>query len=226
MPTITITSSKGGCGKTTLSVLLATELARFGSVALLDTDPAQRAVKWHAKGDLDNPATTGETDFKAAVKLLRDLSERYDYVIVDTEGVESRLNAAMIRMADLAIIPCRDRQQDAEDTVEVVEEIEAIGLSDNRDIDYRIVMNLNAKSEVGRDKLSIALEKNIRESYPTFQTRLHDRVPFHAVFNKGCGLAHLDTSVFSGVPEGTAEMFDLVTEIADLLASEEEGAAA
>lgn len=47
MPVLTITSRKGGCGKTTLCTALAATLAAEGeNVALLDADPNATAYRW------------------------------------------------------------------------------------------------------------------------------------------------------------------------------------
>ena len=50
MATIAIASAKGGCGKTTLAILLGTELALEGyTVALLDCDVNQHATAFGKK---------------------------------------------------------------------------------------------------------------------------------------------------------------------------------
>ena len=47
MSVLTIASSKGGPGKTTVCMLLAGRLARDGlRVAMLDADPAQALMRW------------------------------------------------------------------------------------------------------------------------------------------------------------------------------------
>ena len=50
MPTISFASSKGGAGKSTSAVLLATELAQRGaSVTIIDADPNQPVLRWSKK---------------------------------------------------------------------------------------------------------------------------------------------------------------------------------
>ncbi len=41
MPVISFASSKGGAGKTTSAIILATELAQGTDIVLIDADPAQ-----------------------------------------------------------------------------------------------------------------------------------------------------------------------------------------
>ena len=53
MPTIVIASPKGGAGKSTIAVLLSTELAAAGAdVTLLDCDPNKSASMWAGRAPL------------------------------------------------------------------------------------------------------------------------------------------------------------------------------
>jgi chromosome partitioning protein len=50
MPTIVFASPKGGVGKSTAAVLLATELASHGgSVTMIDADPNRPPTQWGAR---------------------------------------------------------------------------------------------------------------------------------------------------------------------------------
>lgn len=51
MPVIVMASPKGGVGKSTCAVLLATEFARMGAdVTVLDCDPNKSLTRWAARG--------------------------------------------------------------------------------------------------------------------------------------------------------------------------------
>lgn len=70
---ITLCNQKGGAGKTTLTVLMASALAEVGhEVAVLDRDPQKTATRW-IEG-LEMPV-------KIAGK-----GKAYDYVFIDTPG--------------------------------------------------------------------------------------------------------------------------------------------
>ena len=50
---IAIVNQKGGVGKTTLSMNLATHWLRGGQrVAVLDSDPQRSSVRWQARGEI------------------------------------------------------------------------------------------------------------------------------------------------------------------------------
>ena len=56
MPTVVMASSKGGAGKTTAAITLASELSRQGEekdvkVALIDADPNKHGAKWAKKSE-------------------------------------------------------------------------------------------------------------------------------------------------------------------------------
>lgn len=52
MPVITFSSPKGGAGKTTAAVIVASELAlRGASVTVIDADENTNVVDWHKLGD-------------------------------------------------------------------------------------------------------------------------------------------------------------------------------
>ena len=51
MPVIVMASPKGGVGKSTVSVLLATGFARLGAeVTIIDTDPNRSLSRWASHG--------------------------------------------------------------------------------------------------------------------------------------------------------------------------------
>ncbi|MDF3435221.1 ParA family protein [Sulfitobacter sp. KE42] len=115
MPTIVVASPKGGAGKSTTAVLLGTELASGGiPVTLLDCDPNRSLTLWADKAELP-----------AGISVLSDVSEAdivrtikaHDtdgkVVIVDLEGVASRLVSRAISQADLVLTPMRATTLDA-----------------------------------------------------------------------------------------------------------------
>jgi cellulose biosynthesis protein BcsQ len=50
MPTISFIQPKGGAGKSTSALILATELAKGAKVIVIDADPNAPIAKWSSRG--------------------------------------------------------------------------------------------------------------------------------------------------------------------------------
>lgn len=115
MPTIVVASPKGGAGKSTAAVLLGTELAHGGiPVTMLDCDPNRSLTLWADQAELPGGISVlsdiSEADIVRTIKA-HDSDGRI--VVVDLEGVASRLVSRAISQADLVLTPMRATTLDA-----------------------------------------------------------------------------------------------------------------
>lgn len=105
MKIIAILNEKGGTGKSTVSTNMATALHRQGKqVVLIDADPQGTARDWRAAtpDGIDLPtvvAVDRPQDLDAALRGLV-----ADFVVIDTPAKASALAAAVVRVADVALI--------------------------------------------------------------------------------------------------------------------------
>src|ERR1700709_2397433 len=85
MHVIAIVSQKGGVGKSTLAVHLATEANAQGQrVLLLDLDPQGSATEWAIRrGDLP-PDVSGANPASIGKEIERAEGESYDLVVIHT----------------------------------------------------------------------------------------------------------------------------------------------
>ncbi len=109
---ITIAQQKGGSGKTTLAIHLATAFAKKGlSTMLFDTDPQGTASHWHAQrknNDIGLIATSGW-------RLTRDLAmakEANDIIIIDTPPHAEMDIKVSTRAADMVLVPLQPSPAD------------------------------------------------------------------------------------------------------------------
>ena len=95
MPVITFANTKGGAGKTTAAVIIASELARLGHrVTLLDADPQQWTSRWYGltKGQ-KNLSVISDVSDETIEGHIKGCKKRGGYVIVDLPGGRSPLMA-------------------------------------------------------------------------------------------------------------------------------------
>ena len=122
-----IGNHKGGVGKSTLTVNLATALQQQGkSITIVEADPSIRtASRW--ADDRDELGHGSIMTLRKEGRLgatLRELNESYDVVLVDTAGKDSKeLRSAMV-VADLMLIPTRPAQADLDATVDLMQMVD------------------------------------------------------------------------------------------------------
>jgi len=191
MPIITVASPKGGAGKSTASVILGTELAHAGAeVTILDCDPNQSITIWSDRSKLPPRiqvmSDVGESEI---VRTLKRLDADGRIVIVDLEGVASRLVSRAISQADLVLTPMRATTLDATIGVRALalieEEEEALG----RKIRHAVVFTM---TRAIKSKQHTAIEASLRgQGVDVINPPLMERAAFSALFEFGGDLRTL-----------------------------------
>ena len=97
---ITVTSLKGGAGKTTSALHLAAYFQQTSSTLLVDADPNRSLREWVARGPGLPFQVIGEAS-------LAKEAGKYETVIIDTKGRPERDDLDdMITGSDLIVVPC------------------------------------------------------------------------------------------------------------------------
>ena len=161
MPVIVMASPKGGVGKSTCAVLLASEFARMGAaVTVLDCDPNKSLTRWASHGTPDGVTLRNDIGRSEIVPAIRAADGDGRIVIVDLEGVASQLVSRAISQADLVIVPMQPTALDAEIGSEALalirEEEEALG----RTIRHAVV--LTKTSAAVKSRVQKELEEQLR----------------------------------------------------------------
>ncbi|AJB79341.1 AAA family ATPase [Enterobacter hormaechei] len=121
--------NKGGSGKTTTASNLAIALAHEGQdVCLLNGDLQRTAAKHHAEREASGiePTFTLIEKFDNLTQTLRALDEKYDHVIVDVAGRNSREFITSGVVAHQIIAPLQCSQPDLDTLTELAQQIEAM----------------------------------------------------------------------------------------------------
>ncbi len=219
MPVIAVANPKGGAGKSTTTLVLATTLASQGaSVTVLDCDRNQPIAGWRA-GRSKNPvivdSATDEESFKEKLDMHR--RER-QFVFVDLEGTASRLMSRALFRAHLVIIPIQASPTDAELAARAVHLIKDEGESFDKTIPYRVLFTRTSPAIPTKLEKAILAQLQGNE-VPHFRTHLNERSAFKSMFFRQADLHELDPAEVNGLPQArenalrlTEELINLVTE--------------
>ncbi|MGF7212930.1 chromosome partitioning protein [Skermanella aerolata] len=109
---ITVASTKGGPGKTTLSLCLADHWRRAGrAVEVLDVDPNRNLSQWLKGAKSTIPCTVVDED--DVIDAAAAAEERSEIVVIDVAGALARGLVYAIGVASAVLIPARPDQKDA-----------------------------------------------------------------------------------------------------------------
>ena len=139
MPVIAVANPKGGAGKSTTTLILATTLAEQGdTVTVLDCDPNRPLISWR-RGETRSPVEiVGDTTESNILTQLDAYRTRSQFVLVDLEGTASRLTSRALSRAQLLIIPIQASAVDAEQAARAILLEKEEDQSFSRDIRFRI----------------------------------------------------------------------------------------
>ncbi|HUB12702.1 MAG TPA: ParA family protein [Acetobacteraceae bacterium] len=125
MAIISIASAKGGCGKTTVAILLGAELALDGyKVALLDCDLNQHASAFGVKAKLPGLTVIGDVTETNVLSELKKAEAAQDVVLIDLPGGSSTLALKALQRSHFVLVPAQASLLDARDATKTVAQID------------------------------------------------------------------------------------------------------
>ncbi len=132
MPTVAIVSQKGGSGKTTLALHLATAGAYSGKKTIVvDTDPQATAAAWADwRGDF-LPEVVTSPPARLARTVEKQLASGVELVIIDTPPHADASAREAIKTADLVLVPSRPRAFDLHALEATAEMLQFVGKDGN-----------------------------------------------------------------------------------------------
>jgi chromosome partitioning protein len=195
---ITLATSKGGVGKSSLGRSLAAHWFNVGhKPALVDADPQRTLVnRYDPSGRMGAVPVVSEPEERVG-EVIEDLCCRHAPVIVDTAGFRNRTTIGALVSSDLALIPLKPAIEDVDAAIATYDLIREINETDEREgrpIKVAMVLTMTLRGTViarhVRDQLTQA-------SYPLLRAEMLNRVAYPEA-----GIEGLSPSIID--PDGAA----------------------
>lgn len=200
MPIISFANPKGGSGKTTSALLLASELATKGAtVTIVDADPEKWISQWgKLPGKPENIVIIGDVSEDTIVDHIEDAAERTQFVIVDLEGTASLMVANAIGMSDFIVIPTQGASMDAKGAAKTIRLIKNQGRMARRAIPHSVLLT-RTSAAVPTRALRNVREQLAKAEIDVFLTAIVERAAYRDIFDYGGLLSDLPTNQVSNL---------------------------
>lgn len=186
-----VVNTKGGVGKTTTAVHLATMLARQGKTLLIDGDPQASAASWAAwRRDHEqytlSPTTTCLSG-KAILTEGKQLSTGFDHTVIDAGGRDSVGLRSSLLLAQRAIIPIGASNLDAAAITDLLAIVE-LARDYNPDLSVRVLLTrVDPRTKDAADMLLFLNEQKL----DVLPTTVCERVAFRRAIGEGATVHEL-----------------------------------
>jgi chromosome partitioning protein len=137
---ITVASSKGGCSKSSIVMILSGNLAEAGySVAVVDADPNACFSQWHKLYEGPPIDCSCEIRQEEIVDVAQAKANEFDVVLIDTAGFGNTTAAFAAGTADLVLVPVMPDRASASEAMRTARQVQAFGKAGNRNIKLRVI---------------------------------------------------------------------------------------
>lgn len=200
MPTISFVSPKGGVGKTTAAVLLATEIAEKGkAVTVIDADPNKPISSWaRLPGCPKNLTVISEVQEDTIIDQIEQAEAESTFVIIDLEGTANLMVSYAISRCDFVIVPTQGSQLDAKEAAKAVRLIQQQEKAFKRSIPYAVLLT-RTSAAIKTRSLRHVQDQLERHGVQLFGVQIIEREAFRAIFSFGGGVGDLDSKDVSGL---------------------------
>lgn len=192
---IQIGNIKGGCGKSTLTVNLAAMLAQQGKdVMIVDADRQGTSSNWALdRQETSLPKVHHVQVFDNIRDTLLDLGKRYEYVLVDAGGRDSRELRTGMTAANLLLVPFRPSQPDL-DVLPALQEIITLSKDYNPNLKARAVLTLAPTNPSVKEVEEAQGYLSDYQEIALLKSIIRDRKVYRDAMSAGQGVVELDNS--------------------------------
>jgi chromosome partitioning protein len=206
---VLVGSQKGGPGKSTVAMNLACEYARQGKdVVIVDADSQRSIARWHADREEQGrtPAIACVEKLGNLYSTLKDLDGRYEVVLVDVAGKDSKEMRTGMTAANKLLVTVRPSQLDL-DTLDHMSEI----IEQARDMNPKLdAMGLLTQAPSNPNVTERTDAATYLADYPgirPLETVIYERKAYRDVVGEGLGVVEWTN------PKAKAEIQELAAEV-------------
>lgn len=218
MPVISFANAKGGAGKTTAALLLATELAQQGfRVTIIDADPQRWISQWsEISGTVRNVDVVSEVTVASLQCHLRELAPRTDYFIIDLAGARDAIVTTAIGLSDHVMIPVQGSAMDAKGAAQILDLLSFLKDKANLDIAHSVVLTRVTSMVTTKALLTIKGLLAAR-GVNVLDTPIGERIAFKELFETGGTLHTLDPAKVSNLDKARENVAAFAKEVLGLM---------
>ena len=197
MPIISYVSPKGGAGKTTATLLLATELAYKNiGVTVVDADPEQWIIKWGRAGNVpEGMNIVGDPDEHTIIDQIEKAQSETPFVLVDLEGSANLIAPYAISRSDLVVIPTQPSTMDGKSAAKAIKLVKQQERAFSRTIPFAVLFTRTSAAIKTRLQGNLAAQM-AEAKVPCFNIQILERNAYKAIFEYSCPLEDLPLSTY------------------------------
>lgn len=193
---VLVAAEKGGTGKSTIASNIAVHLARQNvDVVLVDTDGQATCARFSERRDEAGigPAVPCIQRTGDVAATLRDLSRRYQVIVVDAGGRDSREMRSAMAVSNLLLVPTRASQADLE-TLPKVNELVSLARGLNPDLKAFAVLSMAPSNPTIREVDDAREALSQFDQLELADTIIRDRKVYRDALLNGNGVVELSNS--------------------------------
>ena len=213
MPVISFIQPKGGAGKATSALILATELAKGAKVIVIDADPNAPIAKWSRRGGGITNLEIVQADKEDSIfDLVDEAQKKAAFIIVDTEGVADLQSAYTISVSDFVIIPSQGSALDQDNAARAIKLIKDQERQTRRRIPHAVLFT-RVNAAIRSRGMAAAEGQLVEHGIDVFETRIIEREAFKAIFSFNTTIDNLNPEQVSGTEKAKTNAREFAREV-------------
>lgn len=180
MNIVALVGNKGGAGKTTLAINIASALNQLGSTLLIDADPQGSSLQWKAVGGEDSGLAVLEGAFGIDEQLQG--VDSYQYCVIDCPpSVQSSQTREALEICDCVVIPVLPSPLDLWASVHIEEEVNRARKVNRLLRPLMVINQMEPRTRLSQRVSEVLQELNL----PVAETTIRRRVAYRNAILQG-----------------------------------------